>query len=115
MAAGRSINEVAMSDSTSALSFALGTFSVAGAPPFPGLNLGVSAMGSAKPSSTTSDVVRDGWAAANSAAGASVPATAMRTASSLPRSSSTAVMLSAHCSKVGIASGAMGSDAPVPG
>jgi hypothetical protein len=32
-----------------------------------------------------------------------------------PRSSSTAVMLSAHCSKVGIAPGVTGSDAPVPG
>jgi len=37
MAAGRSTNEVAMSDSTPAPRFALGTFSVAGAPPFPGL------------------------------------------------------------------------------
>jgi hypothetical protein len=40
---------------------------------------------------------------------------ATRTASLLPRSSSTAVMLSAHCSNVGIASGVTGSDAPVPG
>ena len=40
---------------------------------------------------------------------------ARRTASRLPRSSSTAVMLSAHCSKVGSAPGVTGSDAPVPG
>ena len=40
---------------------------------------------------------------------------AMSTASRLPRSSSTAVMLSANCSNVGSASGVMGSDAPVPG
>ena len=40
---------------------------------------------------------------------------ATRTASRLPRASSTAVMLSAHCSKVGSASGVTGSDAPVPG
>ena len=40
---------------------------------------------------------------------------ATRTASRLPRSSSTAVMLSAHCSKVGSAPGVTGSDAPVPG
>src|ERR1700692_4251510 len=38
MAAGRSTNEVAMiRDSTPIPRFALGTFSVAGAPPFPGL------------------------------------------------------------------------------
>ena len=40
---------------------------------------------------------------------------ATRTASRLPRSSSTAVMLSAHCSNVGSAPGVTGSDAPVPG
>ena len=40
---------------------------------------------------------------------------ARRTASWLPRSSSTAVMLSAHCSNVGSAPGVTGSDAPVPG
>ena len=33
----------------------------------------------------------------------------------LPRSSSTAVMLSAHCSNVGSAPGVTGSEAPVPG
>ena len=33
----------------------------------------------------------------------------------IPRSSSTAVMLSAHCSKVGSAPAAAGSEAPVPG
>ncbi len=37
---------------------------------------------------------------------------ARSTASRLPRSSSTAVMLSAHCSKVGSAPGSTGSDAP---
>ena len=37
------------------------------------------------------------------------------TASRLPRSSSTAVMLSAHCSRVGSAPGVTGSEAPVPG
>ena len=40
---------------------------------------------------------------------------ASRTASRLPRSSSTAVMLSAHSSKVGSAPAVTGSDAPVPG
>ena len=40
---------------------------------------------------------------------------ATRTASRLPRSSSTAVMLSAHCSKVGSAPDVKGSDTPVPG
>ena len=37
------------------------------------------------------------------------------TASELPRSSSTAVMLSAHCSNVGSAPGVTGSDTPMPG
>ena len=46
---------------------------------------------------------------------ANAPSIATRTASRLPRSSSTALMLSAHCSKVGSAPGVMGSDAPVPG
>ena len=40
---------------------------------------------------------------------------ATRTASRLPRSSNTAVMLSAHGSKVGSAPGETGSDAPMPG
>jgi len=53
--------------------------------------------------------------AANSAAVANAPTLARRTASLLARSSSTAVMLSAHCSKVGSAPGVTGSDAPVPG
>jgi hypothetical protein len=43
------------------------------------------------------------------------PTIAMRTASRLPRSSNTAVTLSAHCSKVGSSPGVTGSDAPVPG
>ena len=60
-------------------------------------------------------MVRDGCVAANSAAVANAPSIARRTASRLPRSSSTAVMLSAHCSKVGSAPGVTGSDAPVPG
>jgi len=37
------------------------------------------------------------------------------TASWLPSSSSTEVMLSAHCSKLGKAFGVTGSEAPVPG
>ena len=53
--------------------------------------------------------------AANSAADLNPATLARRTASRLPRSSSTAVMLSAHCSMVGSASGVTGSDAPVPG
>jgi len=61
------------------------------------------------------DLMRDGCVAANSAAVANAAFDAMRTASVLPRSSSTAVMLSAHCSKVGSAPGSTGSDAPVPG
>ena len=40
---------------------------------------------------------------------------ASRTASRLPRSSNTAVMLSAHCSNVGSAPDVTGSDDPVPG
>jgi hypothetical protein len=52
---------------------------------------------------------------ANSAAGAKAPSIAITTASRLPRSSNTAVMLSAHCSMLGIAPGVTGSDAPVPG
>ena len=60
-------------------------------------------------------MVRDGCVAANSTAGASAPVPARRTASRLPRSSNTAVMLSAHCSMVGSAPGVTGSDAPVPG
>ena len=49
--------------------------------------------------------MRDGYVAANSAAVANAAFPAMSTASLLPRSSSTAVMLSAHCSKVGSAPG----------
>ena len=60
-------------------------------------------------------MVRDGCVAANSAAVANAAVDATRTASRLPRSSSTAVMLSAHCSNVGSAPGVTGSDAPVPG
>jgi hypothetical protein len=60
-------------------------------------------------------VVREGCVAAKSAAGPSAPSIASRTASRLPRSSSTAVMLSAHCSKVGSAPGVTESEAPVPG
>jgi hypothetical protein len=71
--------------------------------------------GSALPSSTSSAAVRDGCVAANSAAVGSAPGTARSTASRLSRSSSTAVMLSAHCSNVGSAPGETGSDAPVPG
>jgi hypothetical protein len=75
-----------------------------------------SANGStAKLSSATNAVVREGCVAANSVAVANAPPIATRTASLLPRSSSTAVMLSAHCSKVGSAPGMTGSDAPVPG
>jgi hypothetical protein len=62
-------------------------------------------------SSTTSAVVRDGYVAAKSAAVAYAPSNTSKTASRLPRSSSTAVMLSAHCSEVGTAPGATGSDA----
>jgi hypothetical protein len=40
---------------------------------------------------------------------------ATTTASRLPRASNTAVMLSAHCSKVGSAPGSTGSETPVPG
>lgn len=68
-----------------------------------------------KPSSTTSAVARDGCVAAKSAACATAPLTPRRTASLLPRASSTAVMLSAHCSNVGSAPGVTGSEAPVPG
>jgi len=50
-----------------------------------------------------------------SAAGADALSTARRTASPLPRSSGTAAMLSAHCSKVGSAPGETGSEAPIPG
>ncbi len=46
---------------------------------------------------------------------ADAPSLARSTASRLPRSSSTAVMLSADCSKVGSAPGLTGSEAPVPG
>ena len=53
--------------------------------------------------------------AANSARCRERAAAHRMTASRLPRSSSTAVMLSAHCSKVGNAPGVTGSDAPVPG
>jgi hypothetical protein len=68
----------------------------------------------AKPSSTTSAVVRDGCVAANNALVANALKVATRTASLLPRSSNTAVMLSAHCSKVGSAPDLTGSDAPAP-
>jgi hypothetical protein len=75
-----------------------------------------SANGSAaKLSSATNAVVRDGCVAANSVAVANAPPIASRTASLLPRSFNTAVVLSAHCSKVGSAPGVTGSDAPVPG
>jgi hypothetical protein len=50
-----------------------------------------------------------------SAVVAMAPGYVTRTASRLPSSSNTAVMLSAHCSTVGSVSGVTGSDAPVPG
>ena len=74
-----------------------------------------SAYGTAHPSSTTSAVVRDGYVAAKSAAVGNAPGHVTSAAPGLPIASSTAVMLSAHCSKVGIAPGSTGSEAPLPG